>query len=114
MIFKILLWCFAPKLAMQIRDLQQADRTCAARRRNRSSGIRLPADLLLALCDVLALPTLLKTLMVERKRHVPRVQNVTLAVNLAAIRLMQCRTTTACQTISAPLKNCSGLNTGDA
>lgn len=80
---EILLWSFAPKLAMQIRDLQQADRTMrSAVAQEKVLGIRL-VDLLLALCDMWHLPTLLKTLMDDANAHVPRVQNVTLAVNLA-------------------------------
>ena len=80
---EILLWCFAPKLAMQIRDLQLADRTLrSAAAQQQVLGIRL-VDLLLALCDLWHLPTLLKMLMDDANAHVPRVQNVTLAVNLA-------------------------------
>ena len=45
-------------------------------------GIRL-FDLQLALCDALHLPALLKTLMDDANAHLPRVQNVSLAVNLA-------------------------------
>lgn len=80
---EMLLWCFAPGLAARIRDLQLSDRTLrSAAAQEKVLGIRL-VDLLLALCEVWHLPTLLKTLMDDANAHVPRVQNVTLAVNLA-------------------------------
>ncbi|SDG84887.1 HDOD domain-containing protein [Propionivibrio dicarboxylicus] len=78
-----LLWCFAPKLAMAIRDQQQADpKLRSAMAQEKVLGIRL-VDMLLALCDVWHLPNLLRTLMDDNNAHIPRVQNVTLAVNLA-------------------------------
>ncbi|WP_319237915.1 HDOD domain-containing protein [uncultured Propionivibrio sp.] len=80
---EILLWSFAPKLAIAIRDLQQADpKLRSAMAQEKVLGIRL-VDLLLALCDVWHLPNLLRTLMDDNNAHIPRVQNVTLAVNLA-------------------------------
>lgn len=80
---EILLWSFAPKLAITIRDLQQADpKLRSAMAQEKVLGIRL-VDLLLALCDVWHLPNLLRTLMDDNNAHIPRVQNVTLAVNLA-------------------------------
>lgn len=80
---EILLWSFAPKLAIAIRDLQQADpKLRSAMAQEQVLGIRL-VDLLLALCDVWHLPNLLRTLMDDNNAHIPRVQNVTLAVNLA-------------------------------
>lgn len=80
---EILLWCFAPKLAIAIRDRQQADRTLrSATAQEQVLGIRL-FDLQLALCSAWHLPELLKTLMDDANAHLPRVQNVSLAVNLA-------------------------------
>ena len=80
---EILLWCFAPRLAIRIRQLQQADKTLrSAAVQEQVLGIRL-FDLQLALCDALHLPALLKTLMDDANAHLPRVQNVSLAVNLA-------------------------------
>ena len=80
---EILLWCFAPKLAIDIRDLQLADKTLrSATAQEKVLGIRL-FDLQLALCNAWHLPELLKTLMDDANAHLPRVQNVSLAVNLA-------------------------------
>ncbi len=80
---EILLWCFAPKLAIEIRNRQQADKALrSAAAQEQVLGIRL-YDLQLALCDAWHLPALLKTLMDDANAHLPRVQNVTLAVNLA-------------------------------
>lgn len=80
---EILLWCFAPKLAIEIRDRQLADPTLrSAIAQEQVLGIRL-VDLQLALCTTWHLPELLKTLMDDANAHLHRVQNVTLAVNLA-------------------------------
>jgi len=80
---EILLWCFAPKLAIEIRNRQLADKTLrSAIAQEQVLGIRL-FDLQLALCNAWHLPELLKILMDDANAHLPRVQNVTLAVNLA-------------------------------
>ena len=80
---EILLWCFAPGLAIEIRDRQQADKTLrSVIAQQQVLGIRL-VDLQLALCVNWHLPELLNTLMDDANAHQPRVQNVTLAVNLA-------------------------------
>lgn len=80
---EILLWCFAPKLAIDIRDLQKADKSLrSAAAQEQVLGIRL-FDMQLALCNAWHLPELLRTLMDDANAHLPRVQNVTLAVNLA-------------------------------
>ena len=80
---EILLWCFAPKLALEIRHRQQADPTLRSTIAQEDVlGIRL-ADLQLALCQVWNLPELLKTLMDDTHAETPRVRNVVLAVNLA-------------------------------
>lgn len=80
---EILLWCFAPKLALEIRDRLQADKTLrSVTAQEQVLGVHL-FDLQLALCDAWHLPDLLKTLMDDANAHLPRVQNVTLAVNLA-------------------------------
>ena len=80
---EILLWCFAPKLALEIRHRQQADPTLRSTIAQEDVlGIRL-ADLQLALCQVWNLPELLKTLMDDTHADTPRVRNVVLAVNLA-------------------------------
>ncbi len=80
---EILLWCFAPRLALEIRSRQQADpslRSAAAQ--EAVLGIRL-FDLQHALCSAWQLPPLLNALMDDANAHLPRVQNVSLAVNLA-------------------------------
>lgn len=80
---EILLWCFAPRLAIEIRKRQLADpslRSTAAQ--EQVLGIRL-FDLQLALCDAWHLPELLKALMDDASAELPRVRNVVLAVNLA-------------------------------
>ncbi|GHU30237.1 hypothetical protein AGMMS50256_16780 [Betaproteobacteria bacterium] len=80
---EILLWCFAPKLAIEIRKRQQTDPTLrSAVAQAQVLGIQL-FDLQLALCDAWHLPELLKTLMDDVNAGLPRVQNVVLAVNLA-------------------------------
>ena len=78
-----LLWCFAPRLAIEIRNRKQADKTLrSAIAQHQVLGIHL-FDLQLALCDAWNLPELLKTLMDDANAELPRVRNVVLAVNLA-------------------------------
>ncbi|MDR1367882.1 MAG: HDOD domain-containing protein [Candidatus Accumulibacter sp.] len=80
---EILLWCFAPKLAIDIRNRQNADRSRrGAIVQEEVLGVRL-IDLQSALCDAWKLPELLKTLMDENNSSLLRVQNVALAVRLA-------------------------------
>lgn len=80
---EILLWCFAPKLALDIRARQIADKTLrSAVAQQQVLGIHL-FDLQLALCDAWHLPELLNTLMDGAYSQQPRVQNVKLAVDLA-------------------------------
>ena len=80
---EILLWCFAPRLALQIRAMQQADRSMRSRAAQEAVlGISL-FDLQQALCSAWHLPELLNTLMDDANAEQPRVQNVVLAVNLA-------------------------------
>jgi len=80
---EILLWCFAPKLAIEIRDRLQAD-TSLRSTTTQQQILGFPLfDMQLALCQAWHLPELLNTLMDDANAHLPRVQNVTLAVNLA-------------------------------
>lgn len=80
---EVLLWCFAPKLAIEIRSMQQADKTLrSAVAQERVLGLTL-FDLQLALCHAWHLPDLLKALMDDEHAEQPRVRNVALAVNLA-------------------------------
>ncbi|MEF8701550.1 MAG: HDOD domain-containing protein [Candidatus Accumulibacter sp. UW26] len=80
---EILLWCFAPQLAIAIRSRLQADRTLrSASVQQEVLGFPL-TELQLALCHSWRLPALLILLMDDGCAHLPRVQNVRLAVNLA-------------------------------
>ncbi len=80
---EILLWCFAPRLAIEIRDRQAADKTLrSATAQLQVLGLRL-FDLQLALCEAWQLPDLLNALMDDANAELPRVRNVVLAVNLA-------------------------------
>lgn len=80
---EILLWCFAPGLAMDIRNQQQADRSLRSSvAQEKTLGIRL-IDLQIALCQAWHLPQLLADLIDQEHADHPRVLNVSLAVNLA-------------------------------
>ena len=80
---EILLWCFAPRLAIDIRARQASDKTLRSTAAQRQAlGIRL-FDLQLALCEAWHLPDLLNALMDDANAELPRVRNVVLAVNLA-------------------------------
>ncbi|MQY50362.1 HDOD domain-containing protein [Rhodocyclus tenuis] len=80
---EVLMWCFAPHLAIKIRRLQQADHTLrSAVAQEMVLGVRIP-EIQLALCSAWHLPDLLKSLMDDEHSQQPRVQNVALAVNLA-------------------------------
>lgn len=80
---ELLMWCFAPNLALGVRDRQAADRTL------RSSTAQTDAyqvhlqDLQIQLSRLWHLPELLLTLMDHAKADNPRVKNVVLAVDLA-------------------------------
>ena len=80
---EILLWCFAPRQAIEIRDLQLADKSLrSATAQQQVLGFPL-FDLQRALCTAWHLPELLSTLMDDANAFQPRVRNVILAVNLA-------------------------------
>lgn len=80
---EVLLWCFAPKLASEIREKLQKDKTLRSHvAQQEVLGFPL-IDLQKALCTAWHLPELLNALMDDANAHLPRVQNVTLAVNLA-------------------------------
>ena len=80
---EILLWCFAPKMAIEIRDRLQADKSLrSVTAQEQVLGFRL-FDLQSALCHAWHLPELLNMLMDDTNAQLPRVQNVRLAVNLA-------------------------------
>ncbi|MBA3032332.1 MAG: HDOD domain-containing protein [Gammaproteobacteria bacterium] len=80
---EILMWCFAPNLALQFAEKQKADRTLRS--------IAVQADVFnlplhqikMALTQAWRLPELLTTLMNQDNADNPRVRNVKLAVDLA-------------------------------
>jgi len=80
---ELLLWCFAPDLAIALRARLQARRTLRSIDVEQEVlGFSL-AELQSALCRAWQLPALLTTLMDNGNAHLPRVQNVNLAVDLA-------------------------------
>lgn len=81
---EILLYCFAPRLALAIRDLQQhnAHLRSAAAQKKVLGGTEIQ-DIQSALCKTWYLPELLLKLIDDRHAEHPRVKNVVLAVNLA-------------------------------
>lgn len=80
---EILMWCFAPDLALKVRERQATDRTLrSATAQKEIYNIDLHS-LQLALVKAWHLPTLLATLMDSGHAEHPRVRNVKLAVDLA-------------------------------
>lgn len=81
---EILMWCFAPALALQVREMQKKDKALrSALAQQRVYGIRL-TDLQLTLCHAWPLPELLTTLMNrELIEENPRAKTVALAIDLA-------------------------------
>jgi HD-like signal output (HDOD) protein len=80
---EILMWNFAPQKMMQIRAMQQQDKTLRSRAvQEEVFGFTL-GDLQKALVKQWELPELLLTLMDDENAQKPRVRNVQLAVNLA-------------------------------
>lgn len=80
---EILMWCFAPKLALQVKEMQARDRTLRSSVAQQQIYNVDLHSLQLALADVWHLPELLATLMDRSNADHPRVRNVTLAVDLA-------------------------------
>lgn len=82
-IAEMMMWCFAPVLALEIADRQQRDRTLRSDDAQRAVlGFRL-LDLQLELVRAWQLPELLHVLMDEARTRNPRVQNVALAAAVA-------------------------------
>lgn len=80
---EILMWCFAPALALKGRDMQAADHSLrSAAMQTAVYNIHLN-DLQTRLCHIWRLPELLLTLMDETKADSPRARNVLLATALA-------------------------------
>ncbi len=80
---EILLWCFAPKLMMDLRALQAHQPTLRSAIAQKEVIGFTVSDLQLALARAWHLPDLLQTLMNEKNIALPRVRNVLLAVNLS-------------------------------
>ena len=82
-IAEILMWCFAPSMMLEIRDIQQKDKTLRSRSvQEQVLGFAL-AELQKELAVQWGLPKLLLMLMNDSGTKQPRVRNVELAVNLA-------------------------------
>ncbi len=80
---EILMWCFAPGLAVQVADRQKADRALRSITvQTELFGVPL-YQIKLALAHAWHLPQLLVTLMDQEQAAHPRVRNVRLAVDLA-------------------------------
>lgn len=80
---EMLMWCFAPKIAIQVRDAQIAHRNQrSAIIQTEIYGIPL-YQLKMALAETWHLPQLLTQLMDNQHAENPRVRNVKLAVDLA-------------------------------
>jgi len=80
---EILVWCFAPTLALKVKQIQTGDRNLrSAIAQVQTYNITIE-DLQLALTKTWHLPELLTTLMDRQNAEHPRVRNVTLAVDLA-------------------------------
>jgi HD-like signal output (HDOD) protein len=82
-IAEILMWCFAPTLALRVRQLQSADRTLrSTAAQEQVYNVRL-RDLRPGLANLWHLPQLFSTLTDRGNAENPRVRNVLLAVDLA-------------------------------
>lgn len=80
---EILVWCFAPKLGLDIRAQQIANPNMrSADAQHNTLGLSFQ-EIQIALCRVWHLPELLLALINDENFDRPRVQNVTLAVRLA-------------------------------
>lgn len=80
---EIMMWSFAPSLALRVRDLQNRDRNLRSTAAQQTVYNVTLDQLKLSLAQVWRLPPLLTTLMDRANADHPRVRNVTLAVDLA-------------------------------
>ena len=80
---ELLLWCCAPKLALQIKALQKSDRALRSVTAQETVLGAHFAEMQQALCRAWNLPELMLKLTDEEQASAPRVRNVLLAVNLA-------------------------------
>ena len=80
---EILVWCFAPKLGLEIQAMQTANPNMrSADAQANVIGFSF-AEIQSSLCKIWHLPNLLLELIDDDNAHLPRVQNVSLAVRLA-------------------------------
>lgn len=80
---EILVWCFAPKLGLEIQMIQTAHPSMRSADAQ-SQVIGFPfSEIQSSLCKIWHLPELLLQLINDGNAHLPRVQNVSLAVRLA-------------------------------
>jgi HD-like signal output (HDOD) protein len=80
---EILMWCFAPNLALRVREMQNHDRALRSSIAQQQVYNVDLQSLQSALAQAWHLPELLTTLMDSKHAEHPRVRNVTLAVDLA-------------------------------
>lgn len=80
---EILVWCSAPKLGLDVHALQQAHPTMRSTDAQKQVLGFTFLDIQRELCRVWHLPELLQTLIDDDNAALPRVKNVTLAVQLA-------------------------------
>ncbi len=80
---EILIWCFAPTLALKVKEMQTHDRSLRSAIAQAQVYNVTDEDLQVALTKTWHLPELLTTLMDRQNAEHPRVRNVTLAVDLA-------------------------------
>jgi HD-like signal output (HDOD) protein len=80
---EMLMWCFAPPLALQVKRQQEADRTLRSSVAHQQAYNVSLTELGLALAELWHMPELITTLMDPRQADNPRVRNVLLACDLA-------------------------------
>jgi HD-like signal output (HDOD) protein len=80
---EILVWCFAPKLGLEIQAMQTANPNMRSTEAQMQVIGFTFADIQSSLCKIWHLPELLLQLIDDENAHLPRVQNVSLAVRLA-------------------------------
>ena len=80
---EILVWCFAPRLGLDIRAQQNANPTLRSSDAQRRTLDMTFQDIQTDLCKVWHLPDLLQNLIDDGNANQPRVRNVALAVRLA-------------------------------
>lgn len=80
---EILVWCFAPRLGLEIRNQQIAQPTMRSADAQKHTLNLTFQDIQLELCKVWHLPELLLRLIDDANAGLPRVKNVALAVHLA-------------------------------